>query len=1045
MAVEDDKKNNSAVTEDSFFVEAPKLSSQFDDVNVIFNVSKEKKNEIKEKYYNDIQDGKIEVPLGLDTLNYANQLAMSDISKLQNELNDAKVQYISEISGLNVINESLPAGENMSLHFLLGRDLDFKNRRKRFLKFFPEGEFTKLTIPMGGDTTEDFEVFKLPGDKNYRMFDSIGNDYFSNELLQFAGSMTNFQTLGDVLGSLSAYSQKTQIPVLKGIGFGTDLLLKTFRGIANNPLFRVGFGNLFGKNVDQAVDAYYGYDKGAFAQEGDLPFLYNFANFNNLQEAALSAGVFKAFDFIPAYLSGNTKLVTKNQITKEIADISNKYNLEPAMVGQLIASPFFRRTFFQSAEFNKLPKEKFASQIKSATDLLNQMADGEKFTMDLVLGAQKTLEENYQNAILSVVRGNMSPDQAADVLNEAFVKWNTASNNSVSEIRQTIAGLASKNGELNGESLLIQNVQNSMKQSKRNIQAFNKGEKITIIDDTGAEKVIEPKVYFGGKDKDSQILLGIINDFNKLPAVLNFTSTPVTSRHINSLIQVQRELFNLRFSDNPFVASEARALHKKIKNIFKDAAEGADVDSDMAFNMQALYSQMDANENVRGINFVVDAITNNKANVRTVVNDFITPGNFQIHALKTVLDETGSSEAFGIVKDLWLRKTLQDPTKTASILAKWQADDPNGLALLMEGVDYKEIDDIVELGLKANSNIFKETIEKGGTTNELIKSVLRTVKADDFVGKQKAIDDIIADSGAFADGKIDYNHPFMVSARQGILQEIFEKAIKFQRDLDGIKVADGNSLSNFFKLNAKQNKDGDLLTLQPEFDITKINKLISNLKNDEALSKFFTPNQLEKISAIDRYFTIINSANPKVGSVLQQAELGADLVQNMFNAPGLFNIGTTLIKYDILARALSQDVTLDVLSSITEDQLRSNPSMIIKGLLTSLTRDITGDFGINDENYLQSFDSYMEMSPDKPPEALSNQLPSFEDLYENQNTKPLDVTLNAPINASTLSNLSLANNRINTNTAAAGQRVFGTDDPVFSGIANTNVGRQVVA
>ena len=186
-------------------------------------------------------------------------------------------------------------------------------------------------------------------------------------------------------------------------------------------------------------------------QEGDLPFLYNFANFNNLQEAALSAGVFKAFDFIPAYLSGNTKLVTKNQITKEIADISNKYNLEPAMVCQLIASPFFRRTFFQSAEFNKLPKEKFASQIKSATDLLNQMADGKKFTMDLVLGAQKTLEENYQNAILSVVRGNMSPDQAADVLNEAFVKWNTASNNSVNQIRGTIAGLASKNGELNGD------------------------------------------------------------------------------------------------------------------------------------------------------------------------------------------------------------------------------------------------------------------------------------------------------------------------------------------------------------------------------------------------------------------------------------------------------------------------------------------------------------------------------------------------------------------------------------------------------------------
>jgi hypothetical protein len=49
--------------------------------------------------------------------------------------------------------------------------------------------------------------------------------------------------------------------------------------------------------------------------------------------------------------------------------------------------------------------------------------------------------------------------------------------------------------------------------------------------------------------------------------------------------------------------------------------------------------------------------------------------------------------------------------------------------------------------------------------------------------------------------------------------------------------------------------------------------------------------------------------------------------------------------------------------------------------------------------------------------------------------------LNQVANNSTLSQA----NVINPNTMAAGQSVFGQDDPVFSGIMSTNVGKQRVA
>ena len=54
-----------------FDLETTELPKNFDDVNLLFNVSSEKKDEIRNKIFNDIQEGLIELPPGEDAYTFA--------------------------------------------------------------------------------------------------------------------------------------------------------------------------------------------------------------------------------------------------------------------------------------------------------------------------------------------------------------------------------------------------------------------------------------------------------------------------------------------------------------------------------------------------------------------------------------------------------------------------------------------------------------------------------------------------------------------------------------------------------------------------------------------------------------------------------------------------------------------------------------------------------------------------------------------------------------------------------------------------------------
>lgn len=76
-------KNSGLEAVDEFNVETTKLPQSFEDVNVLFNVSDERKDEIRNKIFNDIQEGLIELPPGEDAYTFARQLSGKEVNKLQ--------------------------------------------------------------------------------------------------------------------------------------------------------------------------------------------------------------------------------------------------------------------------------------------------------------------------------------------------------------------------------------------------------------------------------------------------------------------------------------------------------------------------------------------------------------------------------------------------------------------------------------------------------------------------------------------------------------------------------------------------------------------------------------------------------------------------------------------------------------------------------------------------------------------------------------------------------------------------------------------------
>ena len=266
--------------------------------------------------------------------------------------------------------------------------------------------------------------------------------------------------------------------------------------------------------------------------------------------------------------------------------------------------------------------------------------------------------------------------------------------------------------------------------------------------------------------------------------------------------------------------------------------------------------------------------------------------------------------------------------------------------------------------------------------------------------------------------------PFKESVRQGLIQNILSRT----------------------STEAKEGAVGTVL------NANKLVTELENLKRNENLMKFFDrPEDIEMIDNFIKYAGRLGSGTDVGGAMAGGAQRSL-LADSIFAPDALIQLFSTSIRYDILSALLAKGVKPNELAQIV-DVSQSGAFNVLNVTLNNLAKS----YGIDvDTEYVGAeFLSEEEVQNLKPISSMGSSdfeqkssIPTSQEIRETplQETSQLPVNLQAPVASSTLSNVNVASAiRINPNTVVAGQNVFGTDDRVFSGITNTNVGRQIVA
>ena len=185
-----------------------------------------------------------------------------------------------------------------------------------------------------------------------------------------------------------------------------------------------------------------------------------------------------------------------------------------------------------------------------------------------------------------------------------------------------------------------------------------------------------------------------------------------------------------------------------------------------------------------------------------------------------------------------------------------------------------------------------------------------------------------------------------------------------------------------------------------------------------------------------------------VGGAMAGGAQRSKLAESIFNPMTLVDVGVTTLRYEVLAALLAKGVKASELEEILD--LGSSTSfaavnIAINNLAKSYGIDIDTEYQYEEnlsENEMRKINNSSMGSSDTggKPQFPPSQTIRTENEAASASQVPIEL-LNQIANNSTLANA----NVINPNTMAAGQSVFGQDDPVFSGIMSTNVGKQRVA
>ena len=128
-----------------------------------FDVTKEEKKQLFEEAKEEVKEDRKNISL----LPFAEQIPgtveqeyVESLKEAEKEAVDNKMSYVSELWGEPVENIGFSNVRDLALTFQLSRSKYFKNRQKKFMNYYPDGDYQRLTVDYGDGNTDKLELFK---------------------------------------------------------------------------------------------------------------------------------------------------------------------------------------------------------------------------------------------------------------------------------------------------------------------------------------------------------------------------------------------------------------------------------------------------------------------------------------------------------------------------------------------------------------------------------------------------------------------------------------------------------------------------------------------------------------------------------------------------------------------------------------------------------------------------------------------------------------------------------------------------------------------
>ena len=908
--------------------------------------------------------------------------------ELADEKFNNKLAYMGSLIDQTITNKGFK-GSDINLKREITMSKSFNTRRAKFMEKYPDGDYQMIQVPINKDKTEYVEVFRYPGETDFRLSNPKGRD------------------LGEI-GLIAGYMDPMVI--------GSEILA-AYLTRGKSMLTRVGavtLGSRTGLELRDLTEAIKGYGEREYAENEDVQFdFFNDVVFDGSQffEAAFAGGMFGVFEVGGKLVTGQFKPGLIKD-ANALALAAEKLGVEPLTIAQLALNPTLRKTFFQAKEFTKRPEQVQRKQMEGVITKLNEFGGGRTLTLDELIQLNHTVKQNMEEAFDLFPKSGVAAAQAEEYLPQLLSLYNK---NSAKITTSLINKTKNKINKDNPAFINFTNLKGDVTDILASIKdAYVPGKNYKVKLKNGNFKTLKGKNVPFNKAV-SKPAMNLIEQLNKIKASVGNSTDKGMTKTINSLVNMRQAANKLKESTDPLdqlIGDTILQNVKKIMNPNNDLFRG----STEAKSLLAMLGKHLDNTDIVLNNNKIRNIMAGKGDVSDFIAAAFNPdGGVNASTIKAMLNSSGeispalSNQMFEAVQKMFVNKLLKDPGNIQDTIAKWQKADPESLASYLGANPEQKILDLFQIQRTYNAldnSTFSEVIAKGLTNADLVYDVLR--KAKPGKGGQ-AIDDLIAQGG---DG-------YKESVRNGIIQQILGKSTKTAGE-----GAEGQVL------NAKQ-----------------LVKELENLKSNEQLMKFF--DKAEDIDTLDNFVRYVArlASNEDVGGAMAGGAQRSLFQKAIFNPATLVDIGLTTLRYDVLAALLAKGVKASELEEILD--LGSSTSfaavnVAINNLAKNYGIDIDTEYQYEENLSEDDMRKIKNSSMGSSVTGGKPQIPPSQTIRNDETAAASQVPvelLNQVANNSTLSQT----NVINPNTMAAGQSVFGQDDPVFSGIVSTNVGRQLVA